>query len=58
MGGKLGKRGPKKGHGKGGRPLGGKSHPALRRYWREQKRKQAAKKRREEATRKRMRRKR
>lgn len=52
MGDKLGKRGPKKGHGKGGRPLGGKSHPVLRKYWREQKRKQATKKRKRRSKRK------
>jgi len=39
----LGKRGPKKGHGKGGRPRGGKAPAAVRKYWRDQKRKQARK---------------
>ena len=41
MGDGLGKRGPKKGHGKGGRPR--KKDTPLRRYWRKQKRKRKKK---------------
>ena len=31
-----------------GRPIGGKSHPAVRKYWREAKRRERARKRRKE----------